>query len=184
MVKCVQVFGMLIVRPLMLAGTAAVTPLILVNNDMIIHRTGLGFAPLVMPLLMISISGMLCVTSMFTENHRFVTLVSELLRCVQVFGLLIVWPLMVAGTAAATYLIVVNNDVIIARTGFGFAPLVMLSLVSVISGMLCTLSVVTEDWHPRMRTNVSRCCLYDRCIVQWHCLLCVPSQAHHPSKRP
>jgi len=91
---------------------------------------------------------------------------------------------MVAGTAAATYLIVVNNDVIIARTGFGFAPLVMLSLVSIISGMLCTLSVVTEDWHPRMRTNVSRRRLYNRYIVQWHCLLCVASQADNLSRRP
>ena len=70
-------------------------------------------------------------------------------------GLLVVWPVMVAGTAAATYLIVVNNDLIIQRLGFGFAPLVMLSLVSVISGMLCTMSVLTENWHPRMRTNVS-----------------------------
>jgi len=73
---------MLIVRPLMLAGTAAVTLLFVVNNDMIIHRTGFGFAPLVMPLLVRSISGILCATSMFTENHRFVNLVSELLRCV------------------------------------------------------------------------------------------------------
>lgn len=63
---------------------------------------------------------------------------------------------MVAGTAAATYLIVVNNDLIIQRLGFGFAPLVMLSLVSVISSMLCTMSVLTEKWHPRMHTNVRR----------------------------
>ena len=67
-----------------------------------------------------------------------------------------VWPLMVAGTAAATYLIVVNNDLIIQRLGFGFAPLIMLSLVSVISNMLCTMSTLTESWHPRMRTNVRR----------------------------
>ncbi len=65
-----------------------------------------------------------------------------------------VWPLMVCGTAAATYLIVTNNDLIIQRTGFGCAPLIMLSLVSVISNVLCTMSVLTEDWHPRMRTNV------------------------------
>ncbi len=67
-----------------------------------------------------------------------------------------IWPLMVAGTAAATYLIVVNNDLIIQRLGFGFAPLIMLSLVSVISGILCTMSTLTESWHPRMRTNVRR----------------------------
>lgn len=73
----------------------------------------------------------------------------------QVFGLLVVWPMMVVGTAAATYLIVTNNDLIIQRLGFGFAPLVMLSLVSVISSMLCTMSMLTEDWHPRMRINVS-----------------------------
>ena len=65
-----------------------------------------------------------------------------------------VWPLMVAGTAAATYLIVTNNDLIIQRSGFGFAPLLMLSLVSIVSGILCTMSMLTEDWHPRMRTNV------------------------------
>ena len=75
-------------------------------------------------------------------------------RLVQVFGILVVWPLMVAGTAAATYLIVTNNDLIIQRSGFGFAPLLMLSLVSIVSGILCTMSVLTEDWHPRMRTNV------------------------------
>ncbi len=68
--------------------------------------------------------------------------------------MLVVWPLMVAGTAAATYLIVTNNDLIIQRSGLGFAPLLMLSLVSIVSGILCTMSVLTEDWHPRMRTNV------------------------------
>ena len=75
-----------------------------------------------------------------------------------------VWPLMVCGTAAATYLIVTNNDLIIQRTGFGFAPLIMLSLVSVISNVLCTMSVLTEDWHPRMRTNV---CLPGRLLSPW-----------------
>ena len=75
-------------------------------------------------------------------------------QLVQVFGMLVVWPLMVTGTAAATYLIVTNNDLIIQRSGFGFAPLLMLSLVSIVSGILCTMSVLTEDWHPRMRTNV------------------------------
>ena len=50
----------------------------------------------------------------------------------------------------------VNNDLIIQRLGFGFAPLIMLSLVSVISNMLCTMSTLTESWHPRMRTNVRR----------------------------
>ena len=30
----------------------------------------------------------------------------------------------------------------------------MLSLISVISNVLCIMSVLTEDWHPRMRTNV------------------------------
>ena len=74
----------------------------------------------------------------------------------QVVGLAVVWPLMVGGTAAATYLIVVNNDLIIQRLGFGFAPLVMLSLISVISNLLCTMSVLIEGWHPRARTNVRR----------------------------
>ena len=83
----------------------------------------------------------------------------------QLIGLLVVWPLMVAGTAAATYLIVVNNDLIIQHLGFGFAPLIMLSLVSVISNMLCTMSTLTESWHPRMRTNVRRpLCLFPRLL--------------------
>lgn len=73
----------------------------------------------------------------------------------QVFGLIIVWPLMVGGTAIAVYLIVTNQNNIVQRTGFGLAPTVLLSCVTVISQMLVHMTVMAENWHPRLRTNVS-----------------------------
>ncbi len=75
----------------------------------------------------------------------------------QTFGLVIVWPVMVGGTAIAVYLIITNQDAIARYLGFGFASTVMLSLVTVISQMLVHMTVVAENWHPRQRTNVSTC---------------------------
>lgn len=86
----------------------------------------------------------------------------------QVFGLVVVWPLMVGGTAVATYLIVTNQDAIAARLGFGFASTVLLSAVNVGSTMLVHMTVVAESWHPRLKTNVrSRllCPLHARPLV-------------------
>lgn len=62
---------------------------------------------------------------------------------------------MVGGTALAVYLIVTNQDAIARHLGFSFASTVALSLVNVISTLLVHMTVVTENWHPRQRTNVS-----------------------------
>ncbi|BDA42684.1 Transmembrane channel-like protein 7 [Coccomyxa sp. Obi] len=70
------------------------------------------------------------------------------------FGLVIVWPIMVGGTAVAVYLIVTNQDAIARTLGFSFASTVALSLINVISTLLVHMTVVAENWHPRQRTNV------------------------------
>ncbi|EIE24638.1 hypothetical protein COCSUDRAFT_46890 [Coccomyxa subellipsoidea C-169] len=79
---------------------------------------------------------------------------SIMLKARLAFGLVIVWPVMVGGTAIAVYLIITNQDAIARYLGFGFASTVMLSLVTVISQMLVHMTVVAENWHPRQRTNV------------------------------
>ena len=78
----------------------------------------------------------------------------------QAFGLVIVWPVMVGGTAVAVYLIVTNQDNIARHLGFGFASTVMLSLITVVSQLLVHMTVVAENWHPRQRTNVSPATLH------------------------
>lgn len=75
----------------------------------------------------------------------------------QVFGMVIAWPAMVGGTAVATYLIVTNQEAIAARCGFGLAATLLLSGVSIASGMLVHFSVTAEGWHPRLRLNVRPC---------------------------
>ncbi|KAK9909956.1 hypothetical protein WJX75_010045 [Coccomyxa subellipsoidea] len=70
------------------------------------------------------------------------------------FGLVIVWPVMVGGTAIAVYLIITNQDNIARHLGFAFASTVMLSLITVVSQLLVHMTVVAENWHPRQRTNV------------------------------
>ncbi len=68
--------------------------------------------------------------------------------------MVVAWPAMVGGTAVATYLIVTNQDAIAARAGFGLAATLLLSAVSIASGMLVHFSVAAEGWHPRLRLNV------------------------------
>ncbi len=63
---------------------------------------------------------------------------------------------MVGGTAITVYLIVTNQTSIVQRTGFGLAPTVLLSCVTVVSQMLVHMTVMTENWHPRLRTNVGK----------------------------
>ncbi|CAL8467662.1 g7200 [Coccomyxa elongata] len=83
-----------------------------------------------------------------------VMLLSTIHKRLQAFGLVIVWPVMVGGTALAVHLIVTNQDAIARHLGFSFASTIALSLVNVISTLLVHMTVVTENWHPRQRTNV------------------------------
>ena len=70
--------------------------------------------------------------------------------------MVVVWPLMVCGTAFATYLIITNQEAIATTLGFGFASTVLLSCINIFSGVLVHLTVRSEAWHPKAKTNVRR----------------------------
>ena len=94
----------------------------------------------------------------------------------QGFGVLVVWPVMVCGTAFATYLIITNQEAIATTLGFGFASTVLLSCINIFSSLLVHMTVRSEAWHPKVKTNVrpspAPCACLAFCPHLHACLMC------------
>ena len=69
--------------------------------------------------------------------------------------ILILWPIIVAGTAAGTYYIVVYSSDISEQLNTSYGPTICLSAVNIISGQLVYASTLLENWDPRYKTDVS-----------------------------
>eukprot|EP00891_Asterochloris_glomerata_P000729 jgi/Astpho2/729/fgenesh1_pg.00015_%23_12_t len=68
--------------------------------------------------------------------------------------ILILWPIIVAGTAASTYYIVVYSSEISQQLSTSYGPTICLSAVNIISGQLVYGSTLLENWDPRYKTDV------------------------------
>lgn len=82
----------------------------------------------------------------------------HLLPVLQAACILILWPMIVAGTAASTYYIVVYSSEISQQLSTSYGPTICLSAVNIISGQLVYGSTLLENWDPRYKTDVSPCC--------------------------
>ena len=69
--------------------------------------------------------------------------------------ILILWPVIIAGTAAGTYYIVVYSSDISQQLNTSYGPTICLSAVNIISGQLVFGSTLLENWDPRYKTDVS-----------------------------
>ena len=79
----------------------------------------------------------------------------HLLPVPQAACILILWPIIVAGTAAGTYYIVVYSSDISEQLNTSYGPTICLSAVNIISGQLVYASTLLENWDPRYKTDVS-----------------------------
>ena len=89
----------------------------------------------------------------------------HLLPMLQAACILVLWPVIIAGTAAGTYYIVVYSSDISQQLNTSYGPTICLSAVNIISGQLVYGSTLLENWDPRYKTDVSAgapcpcCCL-------------------------
>ena len=99
---------------------------------------------------------------------------------------LVLWPIIIAGTAAGTYYIVVYSSDISQQLNTSYGPTICLSAVNIISGQLVYGSTLLENWDPRYKTDVSAgtpgpCCCLTLCgsPAPRQMALVLASQAFH-----
>ena len=80
---------------------------------------------------------------------------SGCLCCLQGLLLAVMWPCIVAFTAAGTFFVVRYQQQINQQLNTGFGSTICLSFINIISSQAVSYSTDFEDWHPNVRTNVS-----------------------------
>jgi len=81
---------------------------------------------------------------------------SRACRCwlLQIVGVGLVWPTIVAATGVCSYFTLVNEESINALISTGFATSILLSLINTLGAMAVRLTMDIEGWHPRNVTSV------------------------------
>ena len=70
--------------------------------------------------------------------------------------LVVVWPCIVGFTAAGTFFTVRYQQQINQQLNTGFGSTICLSFINIISSQAVSYTTEFEQWHPNVRTNVSR----------------------------
>ncbi len=83
----------------------------------------------------------------------------------------VLWPVVVAGAGAASYLALKHEAAVTAFFGTGFAASALLSLINLAGAQAVRLVLALEGWHPRHTTNVRpQRPPYTHCLPHFHCL--------------